>query len=118
MYLHLSAKSDVLSWFDDGALNSRPYRLATVELISESLDDQSRVLLAERRQRLSEMLSSLSSDPQPLPRALSDAEFIDRVAQAIDLDPAGRQALLEANNVVDRAEALIDIISVRATVPL
>lgn len=96
----------------------RSYRLAAVEPIAEPLDDVMRLALGEKRQQLATMVSSIEPNSPLFPAALSDAEFVDTLAQVLGLDPADRQALLEQGDSVARADALIEILSRRMSVPL
>ena len=98
--------------------HSRTYRLADVETIPELLDGQGQEALSERRRYLAGMLTAMSPDSEPLPRSLSDAEFVDRLAQALALSPTERQSLLEQEGLVARADALVDLVAARLSVPL
>ena len=97
---------------------SRSYRLADVESILEPLDNGTRQVLGEKRQQLAGMLSSIAPNSPLFPPSLSDEEFVDTLAQVLGVDPADRQALLEQENPVARADALIEILSRRTSVPL
>ena len=98
--------------------DSRSYRLAAVESIPEPLDDGIRTALGERRQQLVQMVSSIAPDSPLFPPSLSDEEFVDTLAQVLALDPADRQALLEQRDSVARADALVELMSRRISVPL
>ena len=96
----------------------RSYRLAAVDPIAEPLDDVMRQALGEKRQQLAAMMLSIAPSSPLFPASLSDAEFVDRLAQVLDLDPVVRQALLEQGDSVARANALIDILSRWMSVPV
>ncbi len=86
---------------------SRPYRLAEVEALPESVETSDRPLLAERRRQLEAVLLSLSPAVRVPPSDLSDEEVVDGLSSALRLEPAHRQELLEADGVVERALRLI-----------
>ncbi len=90
---------------------SRPYRLAEVEALSEEVSDGP--LLAQRRRQLEEALLSVSPD-MPLPPAdFSDEEVVDGFSLILPLEPAERQELLEADGPAERALRLIRRLSER-----
>jgi hypothetical protein len=86
---------------------SRPYRLAEVEALPETVDVSDRSLLAETRQKLEEtLLSVMPRMPLP-PSDLPDEEVVDGLSLVLPLEPAHRQELLEADGPVERALRLI-----------
>ena len=87
---------------------SRPYRLARVDAIPETLDAAEAVALHKQRQRL-EVLVTKGSDSRVAPE-MSDEEVVNMLAQYMPMDRAKRQALLELDSVLLRAQALIDFI--------
>ncbi len=86
---------------------SRPYRLAEVEALPETVEAGDRPLLAERRRQLERVLLSISPDIQLPPSDLSDEEVVDGLSQALPMEPAHRQELLEADGPIERASRLI-----------
>lgn len=89
----------------------KPYRLARIESIPESLKDDDRVALSTLRNRIEKLLITLlplGVDP-PDP-SLEDDEFVNIVAQNFGMPEAARQDLLERNNVLERARALADLL--------
>ena len=87
----------------------KPYRLARVELIPESVKDEERAGLSAARERLATLLVTVLPAGADLPDpALDDAEFVNLVAQALQMPEADRQALLERPSVLSRARALVD----------
>ena len=98
--------------------DSRSYRLAAVEAMAEPLDDRTRGVLSDRRDQLAQMVSSIAPDSPLFPPSLSDEEFVDTLAQVLTLDPVDRQALLEQRGSVARADALVEIMLRRRSVPL
>jgi len=87
----------------------KPYRLARVEIIPEVLRDDERALLSAVRERIATLLVTVLPAGAELPDpALDDAEFVNLVAQALQMPEADRQALLERASVLSRARALVD----------
>ena len=97
----------------DGAPSGarKPYRLARIEAVPELLKDEERVALSTLRNRIEKLLITflpLGVDP-PDP-SLDDDEFVNIVAQNFGMPEETRQALLERNNVLERARALADLL--------
>ena len=87
----------------------KPYRLARVETIPELLQDEDRGPLSTVRERLASLLVTVLPAGVELPDAsLGDAEFVNLVAQALNMPEADRQELLERAGVLARARALVD----------
>jgi len=87
----------------------KPYRLARVEIIPEVLRDDERAPLSAVRERIATLLVTVLPAGAELPDpALDDAEFVNLVAQALQMPEADRQALLERASVLSRARALVD----------
>ena len=96
-----------------GEDQSRPYRLARVEQIPDVGDDKNGTTdLGPLRLRLETLLAaSVPSDAQLF--SLPDEEFVNRLAQDLDFQPADRQQLLELNGPGSRARALIERLETR-----
>ena len=97
---------------------SRSYRLAEVEALPETLDAGDRPLLAQRRQQLEDVLAALSPGAQLPPSDLPDEQVVDGLSLILPLEPADRQALLEADGPVERALRLIERLAETAALPL
>jgi uncharacterized protein len=95
--------------------DSRAYRLARVEAVSEVLDDAEKATLHKLRQRLEELITE-GSDSK-VPPDTSDEDLVNMVAQYLPLDAAERQSLLELKSALLRARALIELIEVKKTKP-
>jgi Lon protease-like protein len=91
---------------------SRPYRIARVETIAETLNDAERKALREQRPRLNALVATALRGAAP-PPTLSDEELVNGLAQYLDLEPSERQELLERKGAVARAEALINLLERR-----
>ncbi|MBI4487246.1 MAG: LON peptidase substrate-binding domain-containing protein [Acidobacteria bacterium] len=96
-----------------GEDNSRPYRLARIEKIAEPLDDRKTAALGERRKRLESLLDALA-DKLPVgqpPPGMPDETLVDLLSQFMPLEAASdRQRLLEMEDPVARAGAIIDLL--------
>jgi Lon protease-like protein len=90
--------------------HSRAYRLARVELIPENVAEANRPLLAQRRRQIEAAVVGLFRSARLPPAALRDEEAIAALALSLPLEPADRQALLEADGPVARAGALLQLL--------
>jgi Lon protease-like protein len=97
---------------------SRPYRLAEVEALPEAVEAPARPLLSQRRQRIEEVLLSISPGMRLPPSDLSDEEVVDGLSLVIPIEPAERQDLLEADGPVERALRLLRRLVEIDSVPL
>jgi Lon protease-like protein len=87
----------------------KPYRLAHIEAVAESLKTEELGQLSTLRERLTQLLYvSLPLGVEPPDPGLDDAEFVNVTALNLRMPEADRQALLERNSVVARARALVD----------
>jgi Lon protease-like protein len=94
-----------------GEDQSKPYRVGRIETIPELLREEERDALRTVRARLEELLSTmLPPGVDPPDAALGDAEFVNIVAQNLGMPESARQDLLEQNRVVERAQALADLL--------
>jgi Lon protease-like protein len=97
---------------------SRAYRLARVEALPELLNDEDRVALHKQRQRLETLLTTAAAPgSKPPPPEIADDVVVNALAQYLDLDRIDRQALLERDGALSRAEALIELLDVKAPPP-
>lgn len=86
---------------------SRLYRLADVEVIEEPPVDDVREELSQRRRQLEAAVLAAYPNAQLPPSDLSDEALVDALALAIPMEPADRQAVLEADGPLERAAALV-----------
>ena len=93
---------------------SRPYRLASVEAIEDVSDTDGRVDVSALRLSLESLLTTFLPLEQEL-LLLPDEEFVNLIAQSLELEPVDRQELLELNGPAARAQALIDRLETRVT---
>jgi Lon protease-like protein len=100
--------------------HSKPYRLAEVEGMPESVPDADRVAIRQQRHRLEALLAALiersGSDPK-FPPAIPDEDLVNALAQYVQLDPIERQALLERDGVLERCRALIELLEMKTLTP-
>ena len=99
-----------------GEDQSRTYRLAHVEALPERLTDSERVALADLAEELSMMLRS-GMPGLEVPAGLPDEDLVNGVAQVMELDPFDRLGLLEQPGPLARAQALIDLLFIKAALP-
>ena len=91
---------------------SRPYRLARVEAMPEVPNGDEKAQLSALRLRLELLLAgSVPLDADLL--SLTDEEFVNGLAQNLDLEPIERQGLLEMKGSVPRARALVEWLEAR-----
>lgn len=84
---------------------SRPYRLARVTAVPESVvPPADRMMLNYERRRMTDLLQLQGIEIDPV---LGDEEAVDTVAQYVEMTPEDRQVLLETNGVLARARALV-----------
>jgi Lon protease-like protein len=102
-----------------GEDTSRPYRIARVESIIETLPDADRETMREERRRLESLLV-----PQPegrgvdrkMPPSMADEDLINALAQYLELEPVEKQALLERDGLLARCRSLIELLEMKVIV--
>lgn len=97
--------------------HQRSYRRAVIEPVAErTLTADDRHQLRQQRSRLGSLLSSSSeksgADPA-LPSAMSDGDMVNALAQYLDFEPLEKQALLEKECLLTRAEALVELLEMK-----
>jgi hypothetical protein len=93
----------------------RSYRLARVDYLVDTMTTVDRDALRRQRHKLERLLTVSTDTPDhPFPSSLSDEEVINALAQYLDLEPIERQALLECDNVSGRADALAELLEMKA----
>lgn len=99
--------------------NSKPYRLAEVEPILESVSRGDRERLFAIRNRLEEVVLAAVSKgrrERQFPPDIPDEDLVNALAQYLELEPLERQALLESNGVVSRAKMLLELLEMKVLV--
>jgi Lon protease-like protein len=88
------------------------YRIAQIESIKEG---KTTVTAASRaaRQRLEKLLARKlhKTDHDFIPKDVPDADLVHAIAQ--HLEPLEKQALLECNSLLERCEALVELLEMR-----
>jgi Lon protease-like protein len=89
----------------------KPYRIARIEARPEVLRDEDLAPLSAIRTRVERLLSTLLPfGVEPPDPGLEDAEFVNVVAQNLEMPESARQELLERNSVLARARALAELV--------
>jgi Lon protease-like protein len=92
----------------------KPYRLARVAAIEQILKDEERTALSTVRERITQQLYSvLPLGVEPPDPSLDDAQYVNVVAQALQMPEETRQRLLEQNSVLARARMLAEQLGAR-----
>jgi Lon protease-like protein len=103
-----------------GEENRKPYRLAHVTAIPETVPESDRMPLKRERQRLEAVLVAAiergGHDPK-FPPAIPDEDLVNALAQYLELQPVERQALLECEGLLARCRALIDLLEMKTLAP-
>jgi hypothetical protein len=92
-----------------GEDQSRAYRLADVEALSESAVSDPEQLASRRRQLEAAVRSAFPRAPLPSP-AVADARAIDDLSILLPLEPAERLEVLEADGPLERAATLVRLL--------
>ena len=100
---------------DDGCA----YRLARTETVPEpALTDADRARLRACRARLEAVLAAPGQDGGGIdPRAaeaMPDEHIVNALSQHLEFEPIERQALLEQPSMPERADALLDLLEMKA----
>jgi hypothetical protein len=88
------------------------YRIARVESIKEART-ASAAAIQDARRRLENLIAKTlhRSADDTIPKDIPDADLVHAIAQ--HLDPLEKQALLECNSLLDRCEALVELLEMR-----
>ena len=100
--------------------DSQPYRIGSIESISEAVPPDEAHPLRQQRQRLEAVLAAaierVRSEPK-FPPSVPDEDLVNALAQYLDLETLEHQALLECNGVLARCRALIDLLEMKLHAP-
>src|ERR1051325_4435463 len=100
--------------------DSQPYRIGSIESISEAVPPDEVHPLRQQRQRLEAVLAAaierVGSEPK-FPPSVPDEDLVNALAQYLDLETLEHQALLECNGVLARCRALIDLLEMKLHAP-
>ena len=94
---------------------SRPYRIGIVERLVDSgpLDGGRVRALRQRLEALIAPMLEQAARELTVPPSMSDADLIHALAQYMEFDPLEKQALLEIDGLLARADALVDLIEMK-----
>jgi Lon protease-like protein len=95
-----------------GEDNSRPYRLARIAPLPETLSAQATAALHDQRGRIEELLAALFDQlgVEPPPPGVPDEQVVDELSQFLPMVRIDRQRLLEQESPLARARALTDLL--------
>ena len=103
-----------------GEDDCKPYRIAHVNPLPESVPEADKPELRRYRHRLEALLAAAMerSGAEPrFPPAVPDEDLVNALAQYLELDPLERQALLECEGVLTRCRALIELLEIKTLAP-
>ena len=95
--------------------DSRPYRLARVETVPESLDAEETAALAKDRAHIADLLMTLGVEPPP--PEVPDAQVVDQIAQHLPIPAVDRQRLLERDDPLARASRVLEVLAQLVNAP-
>ena len=87
------------------------YRIARVQTIDEALSAGAADIQSARRRLEKLIAKTLQRRDDPVPKDIPDADLVHAIAQ--HLDPLEKQALLECNGLLERCEALVELLEMR-----
>jgi hypothetical protein len=99
-----------------GERADRSYRIAAIETIDEDMPSSGSAL-GPLRERLEALVAHVAGGSRPdlrIPPAISDHELVNALGQYLPLEPVEKQALLERDGALDRAESLIELLEMKA----
>lgn len=100
----------------------RPYRIARIENIAESVESMSedeRAAMRLARRRLEALLvpqpEGRGAEPK-VPPSMPDEDLVNALAQYLELEPVEKQALLERDTLLARCRSLIELLEMKVMV--
>jgi Lon protease-like protein len=100
----------------------RPYRIARIENIVESVESMSedeRTAMRLARRRLEALLvpqpEGRGAEPK-VPPSMPDEDLVNALAQYLELEPVEKQALLERDTLLARCRSLIELLEMKVMV--
>ena len=96
-----------------GEDSSRSYRLAHIELVPDVMTADDQTKLGDLREELNGLVP-IGLPGIQVPDGLAVEDMVNGIAQLIDIDPLARLGLLEQPGSLGRAQALIDLMYIRA----
>jgi len=99
-----------------GEDQSHSYRIAHVERIVEEETSILRNRLPTERHHLEQLLErqlTMTGKESKVPRAMTDGNLVNTLAQYLDFDPVEKQALLQREGLVARSRSLIELMEMK-----
>lgn len=93
---------------------SRSYRVATIDVLDEPIDDADRTALRGLRPTLLQLLPPVGPGETPTPDELPDEVLVNGLAQFLGMEPADRLDLLRQSGPLARAKTLIELLDMDA----
>ena len=107
---------------EEDATTARPYRIARVDSIVESVEsmsDDERSAMRTARRRLESLLvpqpEGRGAEPK-VPPSMPDEDLVNALAQYLELEPVEKQALLERETLLARCRSLIELLEMKVMV--
>lgn len=102
-----------------GEDDSRSYRIARVDSISEEMTAGERDEMRDARRRLEALLvpqpEGRGAEPK-VPPTMPDEDLVNALAQYLELEPVEKQALLERTGLLARCHSLIELLEMKVIV--
>jgi hypothetical protein len=98
-----------------GEQTGRPFRIAEVDSLTETVSAHDRAVLRAERERIEALLASTQErGDSHFPASMPDEDLVNALCQYLPLEPIERQALLEQAGAGARCHALVDLLEMRA----
>ncbi len=99
--------------------DSRSYRMASVESITDAVTTGDREAMRVARRRLESLLvpqpEGRGAEPK-VPPTMPDEDLVNALAQYLELEPVEKQALLERDTLLSRCHSLIELLEMKMIV--
>lgn len=95
---------------------TRAYRLATVDILTEKVSEEGRSQLDQDKQKIKRLLNQHHAGTSPeakIPLDMPTEDLVNTLSQYLEFDPLEKQALLERLGPLERCRALVDLLEMR-----
>lgn len=97
-----------------GEVGQRAYRIASIEVLPETLGEGDRRVLREERRRLEALLVTvLEGGDTRFPASMPDEDLVNALAQYLPFEPVERQALLERQDACARCRSIAELLEMK-----
>jgi Lon protease-like protein len=97
-----------------GEVGRRSYRVASIDLLPETLGEADRQALRAERRRLEALLVTvLEGGDSRFPASMPDEDLVNALAQYLPFEPVERQALLERQGACARCRSLGELLEMK-----